>query len=566
MFHFLYALERVAALLFWLPTCHGFKRTETFEAPMTIDELKQGLTLRLLLISLAITLLSLALPIALLQVYDRILPNQGIGTAWVLTAGVLVALLIEASLRFGRAWLLNRSGMKFEAWSTTEAMRRLLSASGPELRQLGRHGMEEGFSSLKRQQDYFSGQALLALYDAPFIIVFLLMIAYIGGVVALIPLVILVLAFVIVYLLGKRARSFAFEADTAAQIRAPLLLESFRAILPLKALGAESVLQRRLEAAHRDLTYAQAGRDEYLMHIQMITNFFAQGTTVLVVLFSAHFVIAGEMSSGALAACTLLAGRTMAPVGALMSFWGQLQRNDHFSDKARQLLSLGDTPEQNPATMGAQALGLTAKNIGIPGAPANLQVTIAPGELKILQERDWLRWTPWFEALAGRRDDIVSDCRFVPELEDARTVKISMVASHVRLFQGTVLENLTLFTPKSEPLAYQLAHELALHERIAQLPQGYHTRLAEHGTSGIERSTEQLIGLVRALVCEPNILILDHADAGLDLNARARLASFLARKKGALTCLITTAAPELLALQQRDAEQTVETSGGEASS
>src|SRR5210317_1600885 len=136
---------------------------------MSINVLKQGLKARLLLISLAVMLLSLALPIAMLQVYDRILPNQGVGTAWVLALGVFSAMLLEALLRYGRSWLLNRAGMKFEAWSNVEAMRRLLAASPGESRALGPAHVEEGFTALRRVQEYYSGQAMLALYDAPFI-------------------------------------------------------------------------------------------------------------------------------------------------------------------------------------------------------------------------------------------------------------------------------------------------------------------------------------------------------------------------------------------------------------
>lgn len=155
------------------------------------------------LVSLAVILLSLALPITLLQVYDRILPNQGVGTAWVLGLGVLIAMLLEAMLRYGRSWMLNRVGMKFDAESSVDAMTRLLTVPDSALKNLGHNSIEDGFNALKQLREYQSGQALLALYGAPFVILFLALIAYVGVMVVFIPLLMLVIACVCLFT-GKR--------------------------------------------------------------------------------------------------------------------------------------------------------------------------------------------------------------------------------------------------------------------------------------------------------------------------------------------------------------------------
>jgi ATP-binding cassette subfamily C protein LapB len=112
-------------------------------------------------------------------------------------------MLLEAMLRYGRSWMLNRVGTKFDAESSVDAMTRLLTVPDSALKNLGHNSIEDGFNALKQLREYQSGQALLALYDAPFVILFLALIAYVGVMVVFIPLLMLVIACVCLFT-GKR--------------------------------------------------------------------------------------------------------------------------------------------------------------------------------------------------------------------------------------------------------------------------------------------------------------------------------------------------------------------------
>ena len=511
---------------------------------MSINSLKQGLKARLLLISLAVMLLSLALPIAMLQVYDRILPNQGVGTAWVLALGVLSAMLLEALLRYGRSWLLNRAGMKFEAWSNVEAMKRLLAASPGELHALGPAHIEEGFTALRRLQEYYSGQAMLALYDAPFIFLFLGMIAYVGGAVVVIPVAVLIVAFITVFVLGSKARYYAEHYEMASARRAGMLSGMFSRMLSLKGMALEGPMIASFDESHRQTASYRAGLDEYLMRIQLVTAFFSQATTVLVVMLSAHLVISGEMSSGALAACTLLAGRTMAPVGALFSFWGRYQSTGNAQAKAEALLSLGQEGSQSPNPESQEPIGLECLSLQLEGMSAPVSLSIPAGTVVRLAESGWMSWTPLFESLTDISADEEGLCKITNQNIGREAMRVVYV-DETAVFQGSVIENLTTFTASREQLALEWAEKLGLHERLIQLPHGYQTQLAERYGSGIDRGTRQLIGIARAIVCQPNLLLLDHADHGLDITSQKRLASVLSGLEGQLTCIVVTGSPAI---------------------
>lgn len=143
-----------------------------------------------------------------------------------------------------------------------------------------------------------------------------------------------------VYLLGKDASVHAERVTEAGILRSHLLREVFRKILPYKGLALEGPIVNRFENRHRVVASEQAQLDQRVMQIQLLSAVFSQATTVIVVMFSAHLVISGDMSSGALAACTLLSGRCMAPMGALFAFWGRHQTSRQAFAKAEPLLEL----------------------------------------------------------------------------------------------------------------------------------------------------------------------------------------------------------------------------------
>ncbi|MEJ2317255.1 MAG: ABC transporter transmembrane domain-containing protein [Gammaproteobacteria bacterium] len=150
----------------------------------------------LLAVSLVIHLLGLALPLALLQVYDRILPSQSFGTATLLISGVAIAILLDAFLRYGRSRIFIDLGARYEARMTVALFERLLRADITDLERRGSAWINEAVRSVAKIRDISTGQAALALYELPFVFVYIGLIAYVAGWLAWIPLVLFVVALV----------------------------------------------------------------------------------------------------------------------------------------------------------------------------------------------------------------------------------------------------------------------------------------------------------------------------------------------------------------------------------
>jgi ATP-binding cassette subfamily B protein len=375
------------------------------------------------------------------------------------------------------------------------------------------------------------------------------MIAYIGGYLVLIPVVILVLAFLVMYILSVQAKSHLRKAETT-QLRVNHFVNHvFEHVFSFRATAS----QRKLVALHNEQqaeqSTAQAQADKFFMQMQLTTTFFAQATTVLIVMLSAHYVIEGQMTSGALAACTLLAGRTMAPVSALFSFWGQLQKANSVKDKAQTMLDSehraskkAANTDENAATSesNSPAAGLVVDSVMLPGSKKPISLNIKPGEVLCLDESGTGRFAAVFKSIndeskLGKGATYCSNS--AGEKVDA---KVAVVSGKMHLFSGTVLENLTLFDPSKNERARELCQKLALHKRIIKLPQGFETQIGNQKVSGLEYGVEQQIAIARAFLANPSLIILNHADAGLDFEAQKALATFLKENNFQSTVVVTT--------------------------
>ena len=251
-------------------------------------------------LSMGINVLALALPLALLQVYDRILPNQSAGSAIVIFSAVVVALLFSGLLRY------VRSGI-FARWSALEE-HRLWSRSALELLQ-GHYSREEALllaSAPAKARDVNVGQTMLARFDAPFSIVFIALIAYLGGIVVAAPLLVAAVSVLAFLAVASRNRT-ALEQEllAGAQYEA--------GVTALANTSSNTTTLASLGSAFSRLTHARTVQSQANRTTQNISSFQldllqsgALISTVGVVWLGAGEVLAGQMTTGGLAACTLL--------------------------------------------------------------------------------------------------------------------------------------------------------------------------------------------------------------------------------------------------------------------
>ncbi|MBK1661553.1 ATP-binding cassette domain-containing protein [Paracraurococcus ruber] len=514
----------------------------------------------LLLATLLITLLALALPIALLQVYDRILPQASLGTLGFLAAAVVLAILLELSLRMVRGEVLGRLAAAAEAELQAEAARRIASTRSAAFEAHGNGWYSERLAAIGSLREAWSGPMLQTLLDLPFALLYLLAVWAISGPLALVPLGMLASVLVFGLLVGWRVRRRAERLTQSEERRFNFLFDVLHSLSSLKLLGAERLLERRYERLQgssarlrRELAEASAAGQEGGLLLSYLTTL---GTAS----WGCLMVLDHDLTVGGLSACTMLAGRSMQPLLSGVALWARWQM---LRDAKRRVAELAALPVEARPALPALAvpegrIALRAVRCGHPPGPwlfDGLSLDVAPGEFLGITGPNGSGRSTLLRLVTGEAQPVAGQVLVdgqdlggvdvVPARRD-----VALVPPDPALIGGTLLDNLTLNQPALEERALALGAALGLEIVAATLPGGWQTPVGAGG-SPLARGVIQRIGLVRALAQDPRILLLDDVTAQLDADGDARLGRVLVGLRGRTTIILVSHRRSVLALADR---------------
>ncbi|GIU06469.1 MULTISPECIES: ABC transporter transmembrane domain-containing protein [unclassified Shewanella] len=501
----------------------------------------------LLLSSTFINLLSLALPFTMLQIYDRILPNQGYGTASVLASAVAVAILLELILRYARSWMLASSAANFELQTTTKVVTALMRSDYHHVEKLGTGKVYNGLSGIAAMRELYSGQALVALMDFPFVLIFLALVAYIGGPLVFIPIAVWALIGVMVLFIGKKLTLATQHLALSDSERSRMLILVLSGLTTAKALAMES----RLASSYSEINYrrlaAQQQVDWLSSKLQELIQGASQATTLLIVLIGCLEVLNGNLTTGGLAACSILAGRAIAPLSAIISLRSRLASAktamSHVDDLAKlpQESFNANVQYQQKLPLGPITfVDVASSQVGAKLSEFNLE--IKPGSLVCITSDPLthasllLSVVGVFHHLEQGAIHIAGVAQHEHSVDEYRQ-SVTYVAPWPTLFAGSLLENMTLFRPEKESLAMEIAEHLGLTMSIAKLPAGYQTEVGVNDSQMLNKGAIKLLAIVRSIVQSPSILLLDEPMISLDADSQARLLTLLTRYRGKMTII-----------------------------
>ncbi len=541
------------------------ERTEIlkgFQVSLTDKDFKVNL-IHLVLSSLVINLLALAMPIMMLQAYDRILPNHGIGTLTILVIGVLTAVVLEMLLKIARSYLTAWSGAVFEHKTSCQAMQQILSAATEHFERQGSGAYLQKMAAISRLRGFYSGQALLTIVDLPFIFIFLFLIGYIAGNLVLVPLGLFVLFCLLAWYVGFRLRRQVQEQDFSGKIRYNFIIETLANIHTLKGVGLEKFFLRRNDRLQSRISQA---------HYQVsLTNnialncatLFAQIMTVAVVSFGAIKVINGDMGTGGLAACVLLSGRVMQPVQRALSLWTRFQSFFVDQKELKDIFSLPTIDYQDVREVKKSEGHVVVKNVSFGYMDSggdlfkNINLELHPGDSISISGDAGCGRTTFLQLITG----IIAPTNGTLTVDghEPHRVQPSLLNSHVgylpekgTIFHGTIRENLTFFGTTREEDAMIAAKFLGIDEAVAILPEGYNTLLIDNVTDPIPPGLKQRIAIARVLANRPRVILFDNADRSLDKGGYNLIFTILGRLKRRTVLIIISDDRNILRLADKE--------------
>jgi ATP-binding cassette, subfamily C, bacterial LapB len=512
--------------------------------------------------SVLINVLGLALPLGLLQVYDRIVPHSATATLTFLLIGIGCALVMETILRITRSHVVVWSAMKL-AWKTNvDAASRIALApaklvdSQPVARWIQR------LQAVAAISEFNISPAPMVLIDLAFVIIFLALLVAISGSIALVPIAIFLIFGVTAIDRGRALRRATVERMLAeARIR-DFMIEALNGIVTVKALGTEQQILRRFER----LSEQAAGSTHDVVRLADDAQNFGSMVSILTQIATATIgailAVNGHISVGVVACSTMLAGRVIQPLLRLISAWNEIQGVIVSEEIATPIFELPRTdPLHAPASVREDMPArLLLDNIriafgGVTPILNGASLEVAPGEIIAITGKDGIGKSTVARLAAGQvvpeTGKVLID-GIAAAIADAQSPgSVALVDHQNATVCGSVLDNLTLFRPEMISAARTAARMIDLETDINRLPRGYDTRVGESATETLPVGFLQRVAIARAIASRPRLLILDEANGSFDYHSDQALGKALLSLKGESTIVIITNRPSFAAIADR---------------
>ncbi|WP_173974011.1 peptidase domain-containing ABC transporter [Magnetospirillum sp. LM-5] len=514
--------------------------------------------------SIVLNVLALALPLALLQVYDRIIPNSSMGTLLLLLAGVAGAVFLESTLRVARAEIISWIGVQYEHKSACNAFSRIMNAPADELEKIGPGELIERLGGLPTVREIFAENWTLVVCDLPFVLLFLGGIAYLAGWLVVAPSAVLV-AFVIVTMAGKaRSEKALADFNQVRDRRQNFSIEVIHGVHSVKALAMEAQMIQR----YARLQAAVAQHSHQVVHINAnalgMAGVFSQLLTLSVVVFGGLMVVDNALTVGGLSACTLLAGRALQPIQKAVGLYTRWRQALMMRDRFETIFTLPGEPR--PAAPVIQPLKgkIELKDVHFNAGPeaeplfTGLNLSVEPGErIAIGGENGGGKSTLLrliHGSIAPHQGQVLLDGIAVGDFDRDHLLRqdgVAFIPQRGELLRGTILENLTMFRADRRKDALRLASVLGLDDVIYRLANGYHTRVGDGSSDILPRGVIQRVAVVRSLVSRPRILLFDEANAAMDGPGDERLRQYFESMSRDTSLIMITLRPSLQRLADR---------------
>lgn len=506
-------------------------------------------------------LLSLGLPMVTLQVYDRIIPNQAQGTFTYLLFGLIGVIVLDVFLKMSRATITGFLGAQYEHRAGTQALGRLMwsKLEDVEAQPVGTH--LDRIAGIDAVRDFYSGPSALAIVDLPFALLFLFLIAFIGGWLAMVPLVVLLAALAFAVYLGAGLRHAVSDRRTWDDRRYNFIVETLSGIHTVKGLAMEPLMQRRYErlltssseASHRVALLAG------LSHA--VAGFFGQFALASVAAAGVYIVVQGDLTIGGLAACILLSGRTVQPVLRALSAWTRFQNITVAEEKMDELEQFEAESEGGPSRDPVERITLHDASFRYsPDSPdiiKSVNLEVACGDMVCIKGTNGSGKSTLLSMLTGRLTP--TDGQLSINAQPASNFstahlrrQVAFLSQQPALLQGTVLDNLTFFSPERYmDQALDYAARLGLDQVFAQLPDGYDTMVGEAAASALPRGVAQRIAIARVLARNPKFLLFDEVNSSLDGPGEELFRKTLEAVRSDVGIVFVTYRPSLLRMADR---------------
>ena len=516
-----------------------------------------------ILAAIVINLFVIAVPLFTMNVYDRVLPNKAVDTLWVLVSGIAIVLIFDFILKLLRAHFIEQAGKRADIRMSSLIFDQLLNiklnAKPPST------GMfVSRLQSFESVREFFTTATITAFVDLPFTGLFIFIIFYIGGPLGYVSLATVFIAIVFSWFMQRPIKDTILKSAKEDQIKQTVLTEAVTGLEIIKSVRAQNRMRTHWEKSISQTSY-YGNKSHYLSQIvNYFVGFVSQFSSIAIVATGVLLANEGEITMGAIIAAMILNGRVVAPVSQIVGMIIRLDRTMLSLNNIDEIMNMPVERSKQQHYLSRPDLNgdIVFKNVNFSYQDQNFKVlkdinfTIKQGEKvgiigKIGSGKSTIAklLMNLYEPTEGSVLVDNTELRQIDPVDLRRS--IGYVPQEPFLFMGTIKDNITIgdqFATDEEIL--RASKISGVHDFLGKHQAGYDLQVGERG-DGLSGGERQSVTLARALVSNPNILILDEPTNSMDDLSEEAFKSKLANIVKDKTVIVITHRPSILSIVDR---------------
>ncbi|MGS2716991.1 type I secretion system permease/ATPase [Eionea flava] len=516
-----------------------------------------------LLASLFINLFAVANPLFVMNVYDRVVPNNAIETLWVLAIGVLIVFLFDAILKTLRGYFIEVAGKKSDILLSSFLFERVLGSRYSE-RPASVGAFTSQFREFDQVRNFYTTSTISAFVDMPFVIIFLLLIFYVGGPLVYVPLVALPLILGFGLIMRKPIRHAVEQTFASGAQKSATLVESLVGLETVKTLGAEGLIQRIWEQSVGHLSSWSQKMRMLSMSVGVFSGTVTQVANIVIIIVGVYLIAERELTMGALIASVMLAGRVLTPIAQVATLLVTYDQTKTALDGLEQIVA--KTQERDPKRPFIKRPSFNGSirfqnvSFAYPGEEApvlkGISFSIKPGEKVGLIGRIGSGKSTIHKLLLNlykpSEGSILVDGIDIQQIDPADLRRhIGYMPQDVVLFSGTVKSNIMYGSPHVEDEDILRAAAVSgVQEFVDSHPMGFDRSVGERGQA-LSGGQRQSVGMARAMLNDVPMYLYDEPTSGMDNTTETLVTQRLTEAVKDKTLILVTHKASLLSMVER---------------
>ena len=540
---------------------HRIKIPEPRFAEWLMEPIRRnrGVYAKVALAAVMINLFGLVTSLFTMTVYDRVVPNNATSSLVALSIGLLVIVVFDFVLKLLRAYFVDIAGASIDREVGDTLFQRLLTLR-LDLKKGSTGSLTGIMRELEALRDFFTSATMTAVVDLPFVLLTLAIVAIIGGKVVFVPAAAIPIVVLVGWLTQPALDRLSARAMGEGLQKQSVLVETIGGLETVKATGAGPLLSRRWRKAVEQ--HSQSALRQRLIASIGITVATSAGTISYagVVIVGVGMIADQQMTMGGLIACSILAGRAIAPLAQISQLLSRMTSTRTAYRQLNELMKMPpEGPEGEPIKVARLKGRIEFRNVSFryPGKPEKtldeVSFTIEPGEHVALLGRVGSGKSTIARLILGlyppEEGLVLIDGTDIRQLDPAELRRnIGAALQESVLLTGSVRENIVLARADVDDEEMLRATELSgTHAFMGAIANGYDLKLADRG-EGLSGGQRQSIAIARALAGRPPVVVMDEPTSAMDSQTETALLQRLGAELKGRTAVLITHRPPLLQL------------------